>query len=161
MRAYVPATVPLLARWRSAEAIDAELVFAVTPGLREWYATDDTEELEYAALTEAARASLLLLAADPAAPRRRVVLAVDAPGAEPGPDLGRAGVRVAGPLALEAVAAVHADDGAAEPAVRAAAAAIDGAAAGDSDAEQTVAEADEHELLWYGNQEISDLLAQS
>lgn len=161
MRAYVPATVPLLARWRSAEAIDAELAFAVTPGLREWYATDDTEELEYVALTEAARASLLLLAADPAAPRRRVVLAVDAPGAEPGPDLGRAGVRLAGPLALEVVAAVHADDGAAEPAVRTAVATIDGAAAGDADAEQMVAEADEYELLWYGNQEISDLLAQS
>ena len=39
--------------------------FAVTPALREAYASGDAEELEYAALTEAARASLRLIAADP------------------------------------------------------------------------------------------------
>ena len=32
--------------------------YAVTPALREWYAEGDAEELEYAALQEAARASL-------------------------------------------------------------------------------------------------------
>lgn len=161
MRVYVPATVPLLARWRSAGAVDAESAFAVTPRLRERYATGDTEELEYAALTEAARASVRLLAADPAAPRRWVVLAADAPGAVPGPDAGGAGVRLADPLALDVVAAIHADDRAAEPAVRAAAAAIERAEAGDADAELTVAEAEGHDLLWYATQEISDLLAQA
>ena len=53
--------------------------FAVTPALREAYASGDAEELEYAAMTEAARASLRLLAADPAAPPRRVVLAAEMP----------------------------------------------------------------------------------
>ena len=53
--------------------------FAVTPSLREAYASGDEEELEYAAMTEAARASLRMLAADPAAPPRRVVLAAEIP----------------------------------------------------------------------------------
>nr|WP_019808923.1 hypothetical protein [Saccharomonospora halophila] len=38
--------------------------FALTPALRESYTSGTTEELEYAALTEAARASLRLLAAE-------------------------------------------------------------------------------------------------
>ena len=53
--------------------------FAVTPALREAYVSGDAEELEYAALTEAARASLRLIAADPVAPPRRVVLAAEIP----------------------------------------------------------------------------------
>ena len=55
--------------------------FAVTPGLREWYIGGDSEELEYAAMSDAARASLRLIDADPSAARRRVVLACDVPEA--------------------------------------------------------------------------------
>ncbi len=51
--------------------------FAVTPALREWYASGDLEELEYVAMTQAARASLRMLHVDTKAPRRRVVLAAE------------------------------------------------------------------------------------
>ena len=58
--------------------------FAVTPQLRQFYAVSDAdadiEELEYAALLAAARASLRLLDVDPTAARRRVVVAADVPG---------------------------------------------------------------------------------
>jgi hypothetical protein len=158
MRVFVPATVPLLARWHAAGAVDAGTGYAVTPALREWYATGDTEELEYAALTEAARASLRLLAADSAAPARRIVIAADAPRAVPDAGLGRAGVRVPAPLDLAAVAAVHADEDAAEPVVRAAAAAVGAAGAGDADAGFAVDAAEGFELLWFATQEIPDLL---
>jgi hypothetical protein len=49
----------------------------VTPGLREWYAEGDDEELEYVAFTRAAQGALRLLRQDTAAPRRRVVVSVD------------------------------------------------------------------------------------
>ena len=42
--------------------------FAVTPALREWYSSGDEEELEYVAMTHAARASLRLLHGDSGAP---------------------------------------------------------------------------------------------
>ena len=79
MRVYLPATLPGLADLlRKAEIGPAPLrAFAVTPALREWYATGDLEDLEYVAMMHAARASLRLLEADPDAPRRRVVLAAD------------------------------------------------------------------------------------
>ncbi len=62
----------------------------MTPALREWYLSDDIEELEYAALNRAALASLRLLAVHPDAPRRRVVVAVDVPDgtAQGDPDRG-------------------------------------------------------------------------
>ena len=67
MRVYLPATLPALAGvLRAAEIGPAPvLAYAVTPALREWYASADLEELEYAALMHAARASLRLLRADP------------------------------------------------------------------------------------------------
>src|SRR5215472_3035530 len=81
MRVYLPATLPGLAGLlRKAEIGPAPLrAFAVTPSLRERYASADLEDLEYVAMTQAARASLRQIAADPDAPRRRVVLAVDVP----------------------------------------------------------------------------------
>ncbi|TDC67572.1 hypothetical protein E1200_14620, partial [Actinomadura sp. GC306] len=77
MRVYLPSTLPLLAGVHAAKEIaPAPLTaHAVTPALREWYAGGDLEELEYAAMSAAARASLRLLSADPSAPPRRVVLA--------------------------------------------------------------------------------------
>ncbi|MBL0781655.1 hypothetical protein G6541_33145, partial [Streptomyces albidoflavus] len=79
MRVYVPLTLPALAQaHRAGELGPGPLTaYAVTPGLREWYVSDDIEELEYAALTRAAHGSLRLLAADPDAVRKRVVVAVD------------------------------------------------------------------------------------
>ena len=59
VRVYVPATVPMLrtlvAEWELA-AVSGGTAFALTPKLRESYAAGDTEELEYAAMMEAARA---------------------------------------------------------------------------------------------------------
>jgi hypothetical protein len=64
MRVYVPLTLPGLSAALATGSIGPVplTAYAVTPALREWYAGGDDEELEYAALTQAARASLALLA---------------------------------------------------------------------------------------------------
>ncbi|MER5828443.1 hypothetical protein ABT086_41145 [Streptomyces mirabilis] len=106
MRVYVPLTLSGLAEaYKTGELAAGPVVaYAVTPALREWYLSDDIEELEYAALNRAALASLRLLAGEPGAVRRRVVVAVDVPdrAAVADPDRGldpvahgrsRAGVR--------------------------------------------------------------------
>ena len=81
MRVYLPSTLPALADILAKdEAGPAPLrAFAVTPALREAYASGDDEELEYVAMLAAAKQSLRMLDADQAAPRRRVVLAADVP----------------------------------------------------------------------------------
>ncbi|MGA4849218.1 DUF6912 family protein [Streptomyces sp. G5(2025)] len=167
MRVYVPLTLPRLAEaYKAGEVGPGPLVaYAVTPALREWYVSDDIEELEYAALNRAAAASLRLVAGDPAAARRRVVLAVDVPDgaavADPdrGLDQGALGeVRVAGALSLGKVAAVHVDAGDAEGDVAAAAAALGAADMGDEDARFVVDGAEDHELLWFATQEIPGLI---
>ncbi|MCX5199666.1 hypothetical protein OOK31_38305 [Streptomyces sp. NBC_00249] len=165
MRVYVPLTLPGLAEAHKAgELGPAPLrAYAVTPGLREWYVSDDLEELEYAALSRAAEASLRLLAADAGAARRRVVVAVDvddkAATAVPAVDEATLGqVTLAAAVRLTVAAAVHADADDAGEDVAAAAAAIGAADAGDDDARATVDGAEDHELLWFGVQEIPGLL---
>src|ERR1700757_3007783 len=81
MRVFLPSTLPALADALRAGQVGSGPVpgFAVTPSLREAYASGDEEELEYAALTEAGRASRRMLADDPPAPPRRVVLAAEIP----------------------------------------------------------------------------------
>lgn len=167
MRVYLPLTLPALAELhRTGETGPAPLTaYAVTPALREWYLAGGEEELEYAALTRAAQAALPLLAGEPKAPSRRVVLAaeVDAAGAvaDPGPvpETGAPGrVRLTRPVPLTEAAAVHVDGPEAEADVAAAVAALDAAAAGDEDARLAVDGAADHELLWYGVQEIPFLL---
>ena len=160
MRVFLPATLPMLAVLQDSgrlAAVDG-IGYAVTPTLREWYAAGDAEELDYAALADAARASLRLLAADPGAPCRRLVLAVDVPDATPDLAAGRAAVRLVSPVGLEQVAAVHLDDGDAEQTVRAAVEALDAARAGDADAEAVVEEPEGFELLWFATQEIPELV---
>ncbi|MFE7976460.1 DUF6912 family protein [Streptomyces shenzhenensis] len=167
MRVYVPLTLPGLAEaHRTGELGTGPFVaYAVTPALREWYLSDDIEELEYAALNRAALASLRQLAADPDAPRRRVVVAVDVPdgAAMPDPDRGLdpaalGEVRVTGPVPLAKAAAVHADADDAEEDVVAAVAAVPAADEGDDDAQFVVDGAEDHELLWYATQEIPALV---
>jgi hypothetical protein len=159
MRVYLPATLPGLADLlRKAEIGPAPLrAFAVTPSLREWYASGDLEELEYVAMTQAARASLRLLAADPDAPRRRVVLAVDVPDEHLGwgadftePTV----VEIAKPVPLSRVVAGHVDDLVAVADIASAAAALPAADSGDDDARFVVDGAEGHELLWYAIQEL-------
>jgi hypothetical protein len=134
--------------------------YAVTPALREAYASGDEEELEYAALTEAARASLRMLARDTAAAPRRVVLAAELPAEEvklDARDREPARVLVTTTVPLARLAAAHVDDADAGPDVRAAADAIEAADAGDEDARFAVDGAEGYELGWYATQELSYL----
>ena len=162
MRVYLPATSAVL-----RELVDAGQLgpppltaFAVTPDLREWYRDGDLDELEYAALLEAARGSLRLLDEDPTAARRRVVVAAEVPdeAVSVRPDLDRAVVRVTVPVPLSMIAAVHIDGREAEPAIRAAADAVLEADLGSDDAKFILDEAEGYELLWYANQEVGPLL---
>jgi hypothetical protein len=137
--------------------------FALTPRLRESYVGGEEEELEYAAMTEAARASLRLLAVEfglgeDGTPPRRVVVAADLDDVTPRPDLDDGAVRIRGAVALDTIAAVHVDTADAEFAVRQAAGAVDAADLGDLDAEFLVGEAEDHELAWYDPGEVAFLV---
>ncbi|MDF5751126.1 hypothetical protein [Spongiactinospora sp. TRM90649] len=167
MRVYLPCTLPALARVAAAGRLGpAPLTgYAVTPSLVEWYVSGDTEELEYVALTEAARASLRMLVADRAdgvaVAARRVVISAEVADADVrmGADLeDRGRVRLAEEIPLAAMASVHVDDLSAVPDVDAAIAALPSADRGDDDARFTVDGAEAHELLWYATQEIDDIL---
>ncbi|WP_405144910.1 hypothetical protein OG589_43945 [Sphaerisporangium sp. NBC_01403] len=167
MRVYLPCTLPALARVvATGEVGPAPLTgYAVTPALVEWYVSGDTEELEYVALTDAARASLRMLAAGRAdgveVPARRVVIAAEVPDdqVKAGTDLeDRSRVRIPAAVPTKKIAAVHVDDPQAVPDVETALAAVFAADDGDEDARFDVDGAEAHELLWYATQEIPDLL---
>ena len=162
MRVYLPATLSALrALLDDGRLGDPPLpAYAVTPALREWYAEGDEEELEYAALALAARASVRLLDADQDAVRRRVVVVAEVPDAEvtPVPKADRAAVRVASEVPLRLVRAVHVDDPSAMADVTVAADAVIEADLGSQDAVFRVEQADGHELQWYATQEIGPLL---
>jgi len=162
MRVYLPATSGVLRELVETGRLGPSplTAFAVTPDLREWYRDGDLDELEYAALLEAARGSLRLLDEDPTAARRRVVVAADVPddAVDVRADLDRAVVRVTVPVSLSMIAAVHLDGQEAEPAVRAAADAVLEADLGSDDAKFLLDEAEGHELLWYASQEVGPLL---
>jgi hypothetical protein len=162
VKVYLPATSRVL-----RELVDTGRLgpppltaFAVTPDLREWYRDGDIDELEYAALQEAARGSLRLLDEDPTAARRRVVVAAEVPeeAVSMRPDLDRAVVRVTVAVPMSMIAAVYLDGPEAEPAVRAAADAVLEADLGSDDAKFVLDEAEGHELLWHANQEVGPLL---
>jgi hypothetical protein len=162
MRVFLPSTLPAVAQALRAGQVGPGPMpgFAVTPALREAYASGDTEELEYAALTEAARASLRMLADDPAAPPRRVVLAADIPAdhVKPDPRDGEpARVTIKEPVPLTDLAAAHVDASEAGADVHRAIEALPAADAGDEDARFTVDGAEGHELGWYATQELSYL----
>jgi hypothetical protein len=167
VRVYLPATTNVLRTLVDDGRLAGPLTaFAVTPGLRAFYALSDAgadeEELEYAALLAAARASLRLVDVDPAAARRRVVLAADVPDAAvtevEDPDADRGAVRIAGEVALRDVASAHVDGAEAEDDVRAAVGVVLEADLGSEDAQFVVDQAEGHELAWYATQEIGTLL---
>ena len=164
MRVYLPATLSRLAAAVAAGGFEPPpgeslAAHAVTPAVREWYIEGDQEELEFAALIDAAQASLRLLAADDAVPRRVVVAAdVPDPAARPVPDAGRSRVAVSASIPLRAVASVHVDEPDAEPAVAAAVRAVPAADAGDEDALFALDEAEACDLLWYDVSEIPHLI---
>lgn len=160
MRVYLPASLPRLGAALSAGSVDADVAYAVTPALREWYVEGDLEELEYAATSAAARASLRLLARDDDASPRRVVLAADVPdgSARPAPEVDRAAVRLGAPVPFAKVVSAHVDDHAAEGDVRAALGLLAAADAGDEDARFVVDGVEDHELAWFAAQEINALV---
>ena len=160
MRVYLPSTLPALARLLADAKTAAPPVrgFAVTPALREWYSSGDEEELEYVAMTHAARASLRLLHGRPRRRRppggargrgaRREQVAAW-PGSTSRP-WSRSGCRSGWPTWSPATSTIRA----AAADVRAAVAALPAADGGDEDARFTVDGAEGHELLWYATQEL-------
>jgi hypothetical protein len=159
VRVYLATTLPAVRDAATARALPAAAVagFAVTPMVRELH-LGELDELEDLAQRLAARQSLRLLAADPGAPPRRAVLAVEVSDGDV------AGLDVAGPGTVllrrappwTAVAAGMLDDAAAEPLVAAAAAAVSAADAGDEDAGWVVDAAEDAELAWFATQELAD-----
>lgn len=81
LRVYVPTTIAMLRELVAQREIRAvnDTAFAVTPALREAYASGDDEELAEVAMGEAARASLRLLAEE----RESALLHADDGDAEP------------------------------------------------------------------------------
>jgi uncharacterized protein DUF6912 len=168
VRIYLPTTLVALPGLLRDRRHPVGPAFAVTPALREWYAIGDEEELEYAALTRAARRSLELLADEVTAPRRRVVIVADVDDAEVRPADRRmtasattgtgeadgpvdlAEVELLVDVPLQRVTAVHVDDVDTVPLVR--------AALVDPDDETVQDDLESVDLLWYATQEIDQLL---
>lgn len=162
MRVYLPATTGVLRTLLDLGTIGPAplTAFAVTPALREWYVDEDVESLEYAALSEAARASLRLIDADDCVARRRVVVAVDAPDSAVvvRDELDRGVVQLTDAVVLAAVASVHVDAADARDTIAIAAQAMIAADLGDAGSQELVDDAEGFELSWYANQEIAQLL---
>jgi hypothetical protein len=164
MRVYLPSTLSGLRTLLETGSLGEPPLpgYAVTGALREWYAEGDEEELEYAAMTLAARASIRLLdrqlLLEPDLAPRRVVVVAEVGAAEPAPDVDRAAVRVLEPVPMRVIQAVHVDDPEAEADVRAAAEALVEADLGSEDAAFVVEQAEGHELQWYATQEVGPLL---
>lgn len=167
MRVYLPATTSVLRTLVDEGRLTGpHTAFAVTPQLREFYERSDprtdVEELEYAALLAAARASLRLLDVDPLAARRRVVLAADIADGEvtpmDDPHVERGAVRVSADVRMQDVASAHLDGSEAEDDVRAAVNVVLEADLGSEDAQFVVDQAEGHELAWYATQELGAVL---
>ena len=164
MRVYLPLTLNDLAALDSTGELPAGWsAFAVTPALREWYASGDAEELEYAALTDAAEESLRRLAADLSAPRRRVVVAadIDDTAVRPMRDRHVAAVEISTAVRRHDLASVHVDDTKAALDIALAADSIAAADAGDEDARFIIDGTADLDLGWYGVQEIDALLGEA
>lgn len=162
MRVYLPVTAGELRRLAAGARLGGPIAaYAVTPAMREWYPASDLEELEYAALSAAARRALRELAAGAGRPWRRFVLAADVTDSavRPAPEVDRAAVLVGTTLGLNAVAAVHADEPAAEPVLARAVLGLPAAAGGDEVAQAAVEDAEALELQWWATQELPELLA--
>ncbi|WP_342319174.1 DUF6912 family protein [Corynebacterium mayonis] len=162
MRVYIPATFGMLKSLDSDGLIHARggWAFAVTPELTEFYTSGDVEELEAIAFDEAARTSIRLLTAGDEAdfPHRRVVISADVDTAEGHPEMGESVVKLAAPVEVTEVAALHVDIREAEEATAAAIANIDAAELGDEDAELIVGDAQDNYMAFYDPSELPFLV---
>nr|WP_231375989.1 hypothetical protein [Corynebacterium aquatimens] len=135
--------------------------FAVTEALRDFYTAGDDEELEAVAFDEAALASIRLLAiGDEVFPHRRVVISadVDDSAVAANPDMGEAVVKLAVPVEVANVAAIHVDIEGSEAATAKAIECVDAADLGDEDAELTVGDAQDNYLAFYHPDELGFLV---
>jgi len=152
VRVYLPLTTGLLARARAQGWFGPGAARAVGPGLADALGTTDEEELEYAASQGAAQDALRLL--DDTDRPLRLVAALEVDRVEPDPD-GDPSLVMVGQVPLRRLAAVLADAVEAAGDVAAARATL---AAGAQDGHPVVERCLDHELGWYGAQEL-DLLA--
>ena len=161
MRVYIPATFSMLKSLDSNGVIHARngWGFAATPELTEYFTSGDQEEIEAIAFDDAALASIRLLAigGEEQFPHRRVVVSVDAE-VQPQPEMGESVVKLAGPVELKDVAAIHVDVKEAEEATAKAIEAIDAADLGDEDAELTVGDAQDNYMAFYDPSELPFLI---
>jgi hypothetical protein len=171
MRIYLPATLSMLTALNSSGEFRPAggTAFALTPALRESYLDGDDEELAEAAIREAARASLRLMAAEgdrpgdgegegTPLPARRVVIAADVDEVKLRPDLDVAVVKTSGMVSLSAVASLLVDGSEAEDKVIRAMELVDAADLGDEDAELAIGDVEDFDLGWYATQELPFLL---
>jgi hypothetical protein len=177
MRVYIPATLAGLADGLDVGHLPRGPAYAVTPGLRAWVvasgdgpgrgapvADEADEELEFVALSEAARHCLRILDissdadVDSDSVRAvRVVLVADVPDStvsirddDPG------AVTLTEQVLVSRIVSAHVDGDGAMPGVIAAIAAVRAADAGDQAAEAVVDAVDD--LLWYAPEELRSLV---
>jgi hypothetical protein len=158
LRVYAPCTVRRLRRVLEAGGMGPApyVAHTVTEQVRADLPDAGEEEREYVASATAAQSAVALLDADE--PARRVVLALDVPEVR----WDRTGeptlVQVDEVTPLHRLAAVLADSADAEPAVAAAREAV---ARGAGDADELLDRCLDHELGWWGVQEVGALLAEA
>lgn len=163
-RVYVALNRAELAGLATLAVLGRGSAFAVTPALRAAYpqtGTDDEEELEYVAMTIAARDSLTRLDVDDPQDRRRIVVAADADVRSPGGSAGTthpAQVELAAAVPSAGIVSVHVDTDDVRDLVEAAVHALPMAAAGDQPAIAVVDALDGEDLAWYATQELCELL---
>ena len=162
MRVYLPATFGMLASLEESRLIHARngWAFAATDALHEFFTSGDEEEIEAVAFDDAALASIRLLAIgdEERHPHRRVVISADVADATADPEMGESVVRLAGPVKLEDVAAIHVDIAEAEQATAKAIEVVDAADLGDEDAELTVGDAQDNYMAFYDPSELPALV---
>ncbi len=162
MRVYLPATFGMLASLEENKLIHARngWAFAATDALHDFFTSGDEEEIEAVAFDDAALASIRLLAIgdEERHPHRRVVISADVTNATADPEMGESVVRLAGPVKLEDVAAIHVDIAEAEQATAKAIEVVDAADLGDEDAELTVGDAQDNYMAFYDPSELPALV---
>lgn len=161
MRVYIPATYGMLASLKDTGVVHARngWGFAATRELQEFYTSGDIEEIEAIAFDDAALASIRLLAIgdEEEFPHRRVVISADVE-ATGEPEMGESVVKLAGPIEIGDVAALHVDVAEAEAATRKAIENIDAADLGDEDAELAVGDAQDNYMAFYDPSELPFLV---